>query len=198
MTYYPLEVLFKGIENVKVRGENILLGNSASFTNNHIEAFNFLKGINLEDRKIIMPLSYGDKVYGEKVDEIGKSIFGSKLESIFHFIPLSEFNELLSTCNVVIMNHYRQQAVGNIIATLWMGAKVYLNEKNTFYHYLKRIGVYVYSIEKDLISSGLYVLKGLDEEQVNHNREILKKEIGFVSMKNNLIRNLNMIINDEY
>ncbi|WP_445958144.1 TDP-N-acetylfucosamine:lipid II N-acetylfucosaminyltransferase [Yeosuana sp.] len=194
MTYYPLEFLFKGIEHIKVKGQNILLGNSASLTNNHIEAFDILKDFNLEDRELIIPLSYGDMNYGHQISEIGKSIFGENIRTIFDFMPLDKFNMLLSSCNVVIMNHYRQQAVGNIIAMLWIGAKVYLNESNTIYHYLKRIGIFVFSIEKDLINNNLIALNGLNEVQMNHNKKILMNELSFNTAKRNLSQDLKSIL----
>ncbi|MCL5247326.1 TDP-N-acetylfucosamine:lipid II N-acetylfucosaminyltransferase [Cellulophaga sp. 20_2_10] len=195
MTYYPLDFIFKGIENIKVSGTNILIGNSASLTNNHIEAFDLLKDIKLENRKIIVPLSYGDKNYGKSISHIGKTLFGQNMMPLSEFITLNEFNTLLSSCNVVIMNHYRQQAVGNVIAVLWMGSKVYLNESNTLYHYLKRIGIAVFSINEEL-KKNPEAFVGLNDAQINNNRKILISEMGFEAVKSNMFEGLKSILND--
>jgi len=40
---------------------NILLGNSATYTNNHLDCFEVISKIDLNNRKIICPLNYGDK-----------------------------------------------------------------------------------------------------------------------------------------
>lgn len=197
MTYYPLEFIFKGIEHIKVNGQNILIGNSASLTNNHIEAFDFLKNANLEKRKLIVPLSYGDMNYAQSINKIGTSIFDEKMTPIFEFMPLDAFNILLGSCNVVIMNHYRQQAVGNIVAALWMGAKVYLNERNTLYQYLKRIGISVYSINQELTQNPT-ALEGLNEAEILHNRKILQNEIGFEGLKNSMSKALKSILENDY
>src|SRR5690606_28840957 len=45
-------------------GHNILLGNSSSYTNNHIEAIDQIANLDLQDRRVIIPLNYGDKDYG--------------------------------------------------------------------------------------------------------------------------------------
>jgi dTDP-N-acetylfucosamine:lipid II N-acetylfucosaminyltransferase len=196
MTYYPLEYIFKGIENTKVNGRNILLGNSSSSSNNHIEAFNILKEFNLGDRKIIVPLSYGNKKYGISISEIGQSIFGENLHPLFDFMTLDQYNILLSSCNVVIMSHYRQQAIGNIVAMLWMGAKVYLDERNTFFHYLKRIGIEIFSINNDLRLDNSLALEGLPGDKININRQILHQEIGFINIKKQLKQSLNSIVSE--
>lgn len=196
MTYYPLEFIFKGVENIKLDCQNILLGNSASATNNHLEAFDLIGQFELKERKIIVPLSYGDKAYAEEICETGKGMFPNNFSPIRDFMPLEEYNKILSTCSVVVMNHYRQQAVGNIVAMLWMGAKVYLNEENTFYQFLRRIGVHIYSIEKEFTPQNPFVFIGLNKDQIAANKKILQNEIGFDVLKKNLKIQLAAIANE--
>ena len=88
------------------------------------------------------------------------------------------------------MNSNRQQAFGNILASIWFGAKVYLNESNTIYLYLKRIGIQVFSINTDLVPSNKFVLEKLNTNQQIQNREILKKEFGHEKV---LIKTMDLI-----
>jgi len=196
MTYYPLEFIFKGFEKITVNGRNILLGNSASLTNNHIEAFDLLDEFALEDRKLITPLSYGSKTYANSINRIGRERFPENFLPLLSFMSLSAYNEMLQGCSIVLMNHYRQQAVGNIVAMLWIGAKVYLNQSNTFYLYLKRLGVYIFSIEKEFKPDNPEALASLKLMEVAHNRQILKNEIGFEKLKKELKQQLVGIVND--
>ena len=53
-TYYPLEYIIKGIENLTVNGNNILVGNSANYSNNHLEAFKRIEEIGLEHVKLLL------------------------------------------------------------------------------------------------------------------------------------------------
>jgi len=91
---------------------------------------------------------------------------------------LEQYIKKLQGCGIVIMNHYKQQAVGNILMMLWLGSKVYLNESNTIYHYLKRIGIKIFSIDNDLIRDNHLALMNLSQDEIDQNRSILKKTIG--------------------
>lgn len=192
-TYYPIEKMLEDI-NVNVNESNILLGNSASFTNNHLEVFEKIKNLDLKDSKIITPLSYGNRAYAENIIQHGTNSLGKNFEPLTDFMPLHEYNTYIQSCGIVIMNHYRQQAVGNVLTMLWMGAKVYLDDRNTLYHYLKRIGVHVFEIKTDLISENENALKLLTKEEQSHNRACLEKEISQEFIFNELERSVNSIV----
>lgn len=195
-SYYPIEYFTGGEKDQVVEGQNILLGNSASFTNNHLEAFDILKGFNLEDRKIVTTLSYGDKEYATEINRIGNETFGQKFDPLINFMPLEDYNRIMKSCGIVIMNHYRQQAVGNILSSLWFGCKVYLNEKNPVFHYLNRIGCYIFSIEKDLNPENINALKPLLPEQIKANRTALEREISEKVLIEHLRMGITSYLND--
>ena len=103
-------------------------------------------------------------------------------------MPLSEYNQILKKCGVAILNNFRQQAVGNTIALLWFGSKVFLSNKNPFYHYLKKIGVVIYCYEKDLNSEKDLELLSFDK--IIENRKQLFKNLNteflLIELKNEL------------
>jgi len=175
-TYYPLEFILRGNEKMKTNGNNILVGNSANYTNNHLEVFRILGKLGIEDRKIIVPLSYGDLQYGEYIYSEGLRLLRGNFMPLRTFIPLEEYTRKLQSCGIEIMNHYRQQAVGNILMMIWIGSRVYLSPSSTLYNYLKRIGIKVFSIEQDLVSDNPEALINLSVEDANYNRIILKEE----------------------
>lgn len=173
-------------------GPNILLGNSASFTNNHLEAFEILQHIDLGDRKIIVPLSYGDPNYRDYIVEVGKKLFGDAFIPLLDFMPIADYHEILQSCSIAIMNHYRQQAVGNISALIQSGVKVYLSERNPFLKTCKRIGVKVFLIEdleKDYSSfyqpltklekesNYLHYEKEFNQDNIQHQTQIIVDEL---------------------
>jgi hypothetical protein len=173
-SYYPIDFIISD-ESLKVCGNDILLGNSASVTNNHLEAFDLLKSIDLADRKIISPLSYGCERYAQAIASQGKKIFGNTFVPLTKFLPIDKYNELKSNCGIVIMNHYRPEAIGNIIASLYMGAKVFLNDTEA-YQYFKKLGCFIYLIQEELQNQLAFDL--LSDDQVQHNRYILNKYLG--------------------
>lgn len=193
-TYYPLGTIIKR-DSGFVNSSNILLGNSASYTNNHLEAFEILERLNLENHNIITTLSYGNQEYAKQITELGKKKFGEKFKPLTEFLPLSEYQKILQSCGIVIMNHYRQQAVGNVMNALHLGAKVYLSNRNTLYHYLKRIGCHINCIEEDLVPENTAVFELLRKDQMFENREILKEELSMERVVNELQQKLTPVLN---
>lgn len=162
-------------ESEKNKEINILLGNSATATNNHKEVIELLSNTNLEKiDKVIMPLNYGSKLYAEKIKEFGISKIGKKLKTIEIFTPFDDYMKLLETCKTVIMNHKRQQAGFNIAATLYFGSRVILNENNPFYKYYKNEGVILNNI-KELLDDSSLLHKELSKEEKLNNKTIITK-----------------------
>jgi len=165
---------------------NILIGNSASFTSNHLEVFDILKNINTEDRKIMVPLNYGNRVYGKYIAKKGKKVFKEKFVSLMSMLSKKEYHELLLSCSVMILNNYKQQAIGNIVSAAWLGIRLFLQENTSTYRYFKKNGLLVFSIQKDLSSDNINVFKSMDLEEIKHNREVLIKLFG----KESFIKNM--------
>lgn len=193
-TYYPIDIVINKNTGY-VKSDNILIGNSASFTNNHLEAFEKLESFDLGSRKLITPLSYGNKEYANQIIEIGRKKFGGNINALTDFLPISDYQEILQSCGIVIMNHYRQQAVGNVLNAIYLGAKIFLSNKNTLYYYLKRIGCYVYCIEEVLEPKNKTALKLLSIDQMKKNREILNEELSIDKVVNELRQKFKPILN---
>jgi hypothetical protein len=175
--YYTVEDIYnKG--PAEMAGPHILLGNSATFTNNHIEAIDILEKIMVsEKRKIIVPLNYGDPSYAEEICQIGKNQLGDPFVPLMDWLTLEEYNQKISQCGFVIMNHKRQQAFGNINTALYKGAKVFLRPENLLYKYYKSIGMKIFSVE-DLEKLGENALQPLDTKTQKKNRAIISELMG--------------------
>lgn len=176
--YYDIDETLGELKEKRVNGNNILIGNSATFSNNHLEVLEILKNIELGNRKLIVPLSYNIKVYAEQIGKKGTSLFEENFVPLMEYIERKEYNELIRSCSIVIMNHYRHQAMGNLITALWLGAKVFMSDRSTTYSYFKRLGLHILNIEKDLRFKSDQVFDPLDDKLVRSNREILLKEYG--------------------
>jgi hypothetical protein len=173
--YYTVEDIYdKGPS--EMTGSNILLGNSATFSNNHIEAFDILKKIVCQKRKIITPLNYGNIHYAEKICQMGKKQLGNSFVPLLDWLPLEEYNQKISQCGFVIMNHKRQQAFGNINSALYKGAKVFLRPENLLFKYYKSIGMKIFSIE-DFENYGENALQPLDTATQKMNRKVIIKHM---------------------
>ncbi len=169
--YYPIEEVVDVHQEIAAERPDVLVGNSGHATGNHLDVFEKIKSWNLSGRKITAPLSYGNAHYIAEILPYGKQMLGNAFFPLTEFYSLPEYNKILSRCGVSILNCRRQQAVGNTISLLWFGSKVFLSDKNPFFHYLRRIGVLVFSYESDLNEESFNTL--LSVEEINKNRKIL-------------------------
>lgn len=158
---------------------NILVGNSAAPSNNHLEALARLLPYKDDDIKIFVPLSYGDQSHAEKVIEQGKARFGDKLVPMTEFMPFDKYVEFLKSIDIAIFNHRRQQAMGNTISLLGMGKKVFMRSDVSQWRCLKNLSLNVCSIE------GLSMNK-LDANEARENYNVIISNF----TKKNLVRQL--------
>lgn len=169
--YGTLEDHFVGDQAISVNGGNILIGNSATPENNHLEAFHLIKDLDLHGRQIICPLSYGNYEYAKAVIDAGKRLFGSKFMPLTDFVHIDAYRELLSGCSIVIMNHLRQQALGNIVIMMHVGAKIFLNQNNPVYAFFRNRGAVIFTTN-ELGSASIN--HSLTDHEISKNRAILK------------------------
>lgn len=118
----------------------ILLGNSATATNRHREAIAALSKFKNEDIAVYCPLSYGDAAYGDQIAELGRQQLGNKFIPLRDFIDAEKYDELLSTMDIGVFNHLRQQGLGNINRLMSNGAKVYVSRESVIWRDFKSEG----------------------------------------------------------
>lgn len=164
-------------------GQDILVGNSATPENNHLEVFQLIKNsINVEGKRIIVPLSYGNTHYRDQIITIGKSYFGDQFVPLADFMPNDQYIKLLNNCGFVFFNHLRQQAMGNITITLMKGAKVFMNSRSPAYQWLINKGAVVFSCDQPSMDSADYLTK-LDDLSIQKNVEVVLAHWGRVPQK---------------
>ncbi|MBC6367458.1 TDP-N-acetylfucosamine:lipid II N-acetylfucosaminyltransferase [Algoriphagus sp. AK58] len=149
-------------------GEKILLGHAGVPENNHLDLFQRILSLN-SSRTLLCPLSYGESSYIQKVVEKGEELFGYRIEFVRDFMPRDEYYLKLSEVKFAIFDTLIQQAFGNILGLLYLGVKVFLNEENSIYYQLKKMGLLIFSINN--LSSEIEIELTID--QINTNREIL-------------------------
>lgn len=180
--YYPIdEILGENFQNTQAKGNVILVGNSASWTNNHEYVFKYLKKINVEDKEIVTPLSYGgNEEYRSKVEKIGKKWFKHNYTSIRQFLPLAEYNILMTKAEICIFGSWRQEAFGNIVIALYLGSKVFLSEKSPLYRELKSQGLVIFKLEE--ITQEV-IDNPLNYKEKKNNRDILLQKNSWNRLK---------------
>jgi len=173
LNYASVEKTFMRGES-KVSGNDILLGNSATPTNNHLEILNLFSSIDLGERKVVVPLSYGSQAYGDEIEKCGHELLGNHFVPIRNLMPLEEYNSLIATCSIVIMNHCRQQALGNIGTMLYQGAKIFFDENSVVYKFFKRKGAFVFLV-RDIALCGAEAFAPLSQSEKKRNIEVINQ-----------------------
>ena len=113
----------------------VQVGNSADPSNRHIEAFRLVAPKLSRTAQVLVPLSYGyrpptlpwTRSYVDSVCEEGFHLFGNRFRSVRHFLSKDAYSNLLSTVDILVFNHRRQQGMGTLISALPM-RKTYLQK----------------------------------------------------------------------
>lgn len=152
--FYFQTFIFKPTDP-KDKNGNILLGNSATSWNNHLDVLKVVLAAKQKGQKIIIPLSYGNMKYKKWLLPKIKS---SDVVVLNDFMSPKEYYEIVNSCSYAVFGTIRQQAMGNINYALSKGIKVFLYENSVVYQNQKELGYVVYAIDeinKDSFSSSL-------------------------------------------
>lgn len=124
--YHQLDGLARSVGNSD--RTVLIVGNSGSPTNNHLDVIQFLED-NRVEADLIVPVSYGDPHYISFLKKESKFSFGD-VNFLERFMPFEEYLTLIASSDGLIMNTIRPQGYGNILMMMYLGKPVYFNAKN--------------------------------------------------------------------
>lgn len=161
------------------KGDKIMIGNSATPTNNHIDVLEDLNQI-LRHEALVFPLNYGHPLYKSYIAQHVRRKFKT-VEVIENLMPENEFAQIMLECKSLIIGSMRQQAVATILMALYFGINVFLYKDSLNYKFFKEHQIKVFAIE-DLKSNPALLNESLSHEQILENRELINH---FWSMEKN-------------
>lgn len=164
--YGSVEMVLGGLfPNFRIEGDDILLGNSATHTNNHLDVLKVLADADLQGVRVYTPLSYADRPpYADIVEEYGSSVLGDSFVSMRGFIDRERYYKILSSCRYVIFPHHRQQAGAVLWSIIYAGATVFLFKDNPFWNFYTDLGIKLAPLEEFLKNPDLQSFRISDEE----------------------------------
>ncbi len=179
-TFYPNPVdfsIFNKLSNPieTINQRTLLLGNSASPRNNHIEIIRAISRFKNKGIRVICPLGYGDMEYAKRVIEEGKHVLGDNFFPLTEFLNPEEYAKILYSVEIGIFNHDRQQGFSTIIALLYLGKKVYIRDDTTLWTFFRDTHMEVFNtqeIYKDEFDS-LFTMN--DTSRLNNRNSVLKE-----------------------
>ncbi|MDO5424011.1 MAG: TDP-N-acetylfucosamine:lipid II N-acetylfucosaminyltransferase [Eubacteriales bacterium] len=182
-TSYPIPLQSVGMKerlanrmNLKKEWINIVIGNSATVTNQHMEVLDKLSKFKDQNIHIYIPLAYGNgewKAYSQKVCDYAYGIFSrDKVTPIIDRMSGEEYTEFMRKMHIAIYNNNRQQAMGNIAIMLAVGAKVYIRTDTTMWDHYQLLNQKLYDVMK---IDGMSFEEFIDypEEEYKYNFDVL-------------------------
>lgn len=156
-----------GLDNIDNNQNNILIGNSLTWENNHLEVFKYLSNFDLGNKKVIVPISYGSggRIYRKILNLFGKYYLGKNYNPLNEYLKLKDYNKIISSCKTVFMNHIRQQGVGNIISAIYSKTDLFLNKKGMVYKHLTNSGLCIKTLKDFKLNTSTY-----SNQELEHNK----------------------------
>lgn len=150
---------------------NMIIGNSATATNNHLDIIEKLKHLNAERfEKIVFPINYGDSQYASYLKSNVTFNNAFFLETV---LPFAEYSALYNSFTHAIFGHLRQQAIGNVTLAIRNSCKVFLYKDSIAYKQFKeKWGFIIYTIDDDLNDINLETPLTEEEEKYNYKKYI--------------------------
>ena len=130
---------------------SLIIGNSGSPSNNHLDTVSFLEKHKI-DARLIVPVSYGDKKYISFLKKKLTYKYGT-VEFVDRYMQFHEYMQFLSDADGLVMNTIRPQGYGNIFMMLYLNKAVFFNEQNISLPDLTRNGIKWLSL-RDIASFG--------------------------------------------
>lgn len=192
---HPEEFALKDIDKHQtITGNNVLLGNSASYLCNHIDIIHALYNqTQNHNYDIYCPLSYGgNSFYVNSVVKEGKRLFGERFKPLLDYLPLDEYTKIIQSCGSLVLGYQRQAATCNCLTSMWNGLKVFLPATSMNYEEYKNVeGLKVFSIENDLDDNSLRFNMKPDLQK---QREIINSLYSYERWIEDLRASLNIIM----
>ena len=127
---------------------NIQVSHSGYSANLTLEILDKLRPYRDFNIRIYAPLSYGEDGYIKQVILKGKELFGKKFIPLMKQMTQENYARFVSSMDIYINNCIEQNGVGNIIAHITSGNKVYLfGDGVMFANYKTKDGYFVYATE---------------------------------------------------
>lgn len=106
-----------------------ILGNSSSPDLNHLDAVSWMHRHGIK-ANLRIPVSYGDKRYADFLRKRLAFYKGGQIQFVDRYMNIEEYLRFLYQSDGLIMNNIRPQGYGNVFMMMYLGKKVFLNEKN--------------------------------------------------------------------
>ncbi len=185
---------------------SIIVGNSGDKGNHHVEILNILaQKEDIQDYELILPVAYNlDKEYEAKLlFEIEKLGLKEHTTLQKEFLQPDEYIKLMATANMFVGAHNRQQAIGNVLASLYAGNRTIIRKnitvkdeerENPSWTFLTDYGFELQDYELLKSVTALSELPSISAQQIEKQQNVIREKFGIEARSNQLIESSRQIL----
>lgn len=177
--FYNFPISKQMLDNAPKKNNNcvkIQVNNSCDETT--LKMLDILSKFKDENIKIVTILSYGILDFKDSIIKKGQELFGEKFEYIDKLMHPEDYAKHLAQNDILILNQNRQQGVGNTLASIYLGQKVFIKKDISVNAYFNAEGIKIFDTE--------------DIEKLDYKSFLQYNE------KNNSITNVQKYFDDKY
>lgn len=188
-TYPNLYGSISDISKVEKKPQ-IIVGNSGDESNNHIQILGDLaRKSDIKEYELLIPVSYNFNTDYEKRLNTAIRTFGldKNTKLLKEFIAPSEYFKLISNSVMLVTAHHRQQAVGNILTSIYCGNSTFLRKEikikgvrqsNPTWEFLESNGLKARSYQSFQEANSISELVIMKTEEVTSAQKIILEKFG--------------------
>lgn len=125
----------------------VIVGNNRSPLNNHLDIIEMIDN-HTNDKGVEFDILFNYGNYNRYTEEVIKATHKADYYKLIEeFMPYEEFQLYYKKVSALVINSYRQMAVGNIFTALQRGVKVYLNKNNVVLNWLRNEKYTLFTME---------------------------------------------------
>lgn len=131
---YPSNLDFSSVAIPPHKSKTVIVGNSGDPGNMHFEILDSLAGkSDIAEYEIVIPLGYNcAESYAQQLTVHAARRGLDNLQLLTSFLPADDYFKRLAAADILVTAHQRQQAMGNLTASLYFGNKTVLRKTIDF------------------------------------------------------------------
>lgn len=137
-------------EYVLSHGKDVLVGNSASLSNNHLYVLKYIENLKFSQSHLHVSFAYNHQFsnYSSAVRSAYIMAFGNDVSFEDSFVSRDKYVDSFLNYKAAIFGHWRQEALGNIHICIHMGIKVFLSKNSPLLAFYRNKGIKVFCLEE--------------------------------------------------
>ena len=184
----------------------IIVGNSGDKSNEHLEVLQILsEKTDIKNYRIVLPVAYNfdDDYESNLLDGIESLGLSDITELQKDFLSPNEYMKILTSAFMFIGAHERQQAIGNILGSLYGGNHTFikrqitlnnLNRENPSWDFLNGYDFQIDDFENLRSIKLLGELPNISSDQRRKQQQVIEDEFGIEKRANQLIESCDQIL----